>query len=137
MIELQKEAIKKVEIKVCPILVIYFNRPQHLEILLLSLKTFTPSIIYFSCDGPRQDNSLDIENIEKCSQLIMQLVDWKCEIKFLKADTNYGCDNWVPKSISWLFEHETMGLILEDDCIINSHFYNFASALLDRYENVD
>lgn len=118
-----------------PILVIYFNRPQHLELLLLALKSFLPKVIYFSCDGPRKDNSLDIQNIKKCDQLIKLHVDWKCDIKILKADSNHGCDAWVPKSITWLFEQETQGLILEDDCIIDSHFYHFSSELLDRYKD--
>lgn len=137
MNELQGGVIRSAASRGSPILVVYFNRPQHLEKLLLSLKTFSPRVIYFSCDGPREGNPSDLEDIKKCDQLIKLHVDWSCDIKFLTADSNHGCDNWVPKSITWLFENETQGLILEDDCIIDSHFYNFASSLLDRYESVE
>ena len=116
-----------------PILVVYFNRPKHLEVLLLSLKTFKPKVIYFSCDGAREGNLVDPINIEKCNAIIERLVDWSCEKKFLKSDQNKGCDEWVPESISWFFSQETKGIILEDDCIIDVNYYLFASELLDKY----
>lgn len=137
MSQMQKVSSNEALVKDLPILIVYFNRPQQLELLLRSLKKFSPPTIYFSCDGPRQDNPSDIENIIKCDQLIKQCIDWNCATKFLKADRNYGCDNWVPRSITWLFESETQGLILEDDCIIDFNFYQFANELLQKYENVD
>jgi hypothetical protein len=121
--------------KMTPILVIYFNRPRYLKMLLLALKKFEPKDIYFSCDGPRIDNFLDSINIKKCNEIIEKIVDWDCKKRFLQSKKNLGCDEWVPKSISWFFSQETKGIILEDDCIIDDGFYNFASELLEKYLN--
>jgi hypothetical protein len=115
------------------ILIIYFNRPKILKLLLMSLKKFKPSSIYFSCDGPRLSNNSDEERIKACNLLIDKYVDWPCKKKFMRAEANIGCDNWVPQSISWFFFHEESGIILEDDCLIDENFYNFSSYLLDKY----
>ncbi len=124
-------AIKKIQ----PILIIYFNRPQHLKSLLLSLKSFSPGVIYFACDGPRVGNQSDSNNIKKCNDLIDDIVDWNCNKYFLKSAVNRGCDDWVPKSISWLFKHETSGIILEDDCLIDNNFYEFSGEMLEKHAN--
>ena len=119
-----------------PILIIYFNRPRHLEKLLISLKSFSPAVIYFACDGAREGNYSDQEKIKECDDLIDCYVDWSCKKTFLKGEFNYGCDEWVPRSISWLFSMESKGIILEDDCIVDVNFCQFAGELLERYENI-
>jgi hypothetical protein len=116
-----------------PILIVYFNRPQLLKSLLLSLKKFKPTDLYFSCDGARVGNLSDQKNILECKKIIEGIVDWKCNKRFMNAEFNYGCDEWVPKSISWLFSYEIQGIILEDDCIVDENFYHLASCVLEKY----
>lgn len=121
------------------ILIVYFNRPQLLKSLLTSLKKFEPTDLYFSCDGARDGNVSDQINILKCKKVIEDIVDWKCNKRFINAESNCGCDEWVPKSISWFFSYEKKGIILEDDCVVDENFYYFASCMLDKYaenENV-
>jgi len=118
-----------------PILIIYFNRPQHLKLLLSSLKSFSPPVLYFACDGPRIGNQSDLENIKKCNYLIKEIVDWKCKKFFFKSSINKGCDVWVPEAISWLFRNEFSGIILEDDCLIDNNFYEFSCVMLERHKN--
>ena len=42
-------------------------------------------------------------------------VDWDCEAEILFRETNLGCGLAVTHTIDWFFEHESEGIILEDD----------------------
>ncbi len=41
----------------------------------------------------------------------------------------------VTAGISWFFENETEGIILEDDCVPNSSFFYFSDAMLETYRD--
>ena len=47
-------------------------------------------------------------------------------------EKNEGLDR-IPKAISWMFETETEGIILEDDCIPSAKFMKFAGKGLEIY----
>jgi hypothetical protein len=116
-----------------PILIIFFNRPRVLEANLRGLAKFKPNKIYLAIDGPRKTS--DIKLVKQCISIAFKIISWECEIFFYESKVNYGCDNFVPKAIDWLFSQETEGIILEDDCIISEDFYSFASILLERYKD--
>ena len=54
-------------------------------------------------------------------------------MKTLFSDKNLGCKKGVSKAVSWFFEHEEQGIILEDDCVPHPDFFIFCENLLDRY----
>lgn len=115
-----------------PVLVIFFNRPRVLEQTLEQLKKIGVKQVFFACDGAR--SSKDTYLIMKCKKLINETVCWKCDINYLYLDENIGCDRMVPKAIDWFFSNVDKGIILEDDCIIDHNFYDFAGTLLSIYE---
>ena len=45
-----------------PILITAWNRPDKVRRLINSLKTLKPRNLYFSCDGPRNNNKEELEN---------------------------------------------------------------------------
>lgn len=118
-----------------PILIIYFNRPNELKQNLISLSTFKPANLYLACDGPRDTVSTDAQKIEECRTIIKEIIDWECHISEYNSDSNLGCDTWVPKAISWFFSKVEMGIILEDDCIIDSNFARFTAEMLELYKD--
>ena len=48
-----------------PILIITFNRPDFLKIVISVLEKIKPKKIYFKIDGPRQGNKNDEEQMKK------------------------------------------------------------------------
>ena len=46
---------------------------------------------------------------------------------------NLGCGKAVSEAISWFFSHEPEGIILEDDCLIDISFFDFAAEMLERF----
>jgi hypothetical protein len=119
-----------------PILVIFFNRPDCLEQLLIGLVNAGAKNIYFAADGPRIGSRVDASKIEACMVLAKSFASNFNSVHFFNAEENFGCDIFVPKAISWFFSIEERGIILEDDCIIDSGFLRFADFALEKYRNV-
>lgn len=116
-----------------PILLIGFNRPDFMAKQIDAVREAAPKKIYIAVDGPREGRS---EEAEKCRAVrdCVKLIDWPCEVKTLFRDKNLGCKYGVSSAITWLFENEEMGIVLEDDCRPTVGFLRFASEMLERYQ---
>ena len=119
-----------------PILVIFFNRPDCLEQLLLGLVNAGAKNIYFAADGPRTSSETDASKVEACSALARSFSSRFESVRFLNSEENLGCHTFVPKAISWFFSFEEQGIILEDDCVIDESFLRFADFALKKYHDV-
>ncbi len=119
-----------------PILVIFFNRPDSLGRVLRALQKVRPKRLFFAVDGPRVGNNKDAVAIKECIDTVQQIVHWTKEIQFLQSEVNLGCDEWIPQAISWFFLHVQSGIILEDDCLVDEGFFQFAGEMLTRYEDI-
>lgn len=117
-----------------PILLINFNRPQKTKEVIEVIQQIKPSRIYFAVDGPRENHPTDRENCEQVKQLVSNLT-WPCTVFTLFQEKNLGCGPAPASAISWLFEHEKWGIIIEDDCLPDPSFFSFAEELLKYYEH--
>jgi hypothetical protein len=116
-----------------PILVIAFNRPDHLTVLIGRLREIQPKKIYFAVDGPRKNKAGEAEKVALCRDLADSF-DWDCQVITNFQESNLGCGLGVSTAITWFFENEERGIILEDDIIPDPSFYPFCTELLRRYE---
>ena len=116
-----------------PILVIAFNRPDHLTVLIGRLREIQPKKIYFAVDGPRKNKDGEAEKVALCRNLA-DSIDWDCQVITNFQESNLGCGLGVSTAITWFFENEERGIILEDDIIPDPSFYPFCTELLRRYE---
>jgi hypothetical protein len=117
-----------------PVLLIMFNRPDLARRVLESIRAARPTRLYLAVDGPRVGNENDVEGTTACRGL-ESLVDWECQVQVLYQTDNLGCRRGVESAISWFFEHEEFGIILEDDCLPAVGFFNFCGELLERYSS--
>lgn len=117
-----------------PVLFIVFNRPVTTIKVLEAIRAARPKRLYIAADGPR-----DITDKVKCNQVrqIVKAIDWKCEVKRLYRETNLGCRYGPSTAISWFFEQEPEGIILEDDCIPSQSFFPYCTELLERFRDDD
>ena len=115
-----------------PILVMAFNRPEHLSVLLHRLREVGAQRIYIAIDGPREDRHGEINKVQACRDLI-STIDWTDDVSTLIQERNLGCGLGVSTAISWFFSHVERGIILEDDIIPVPSFVPYCSDLLDRY----
>ena len=117
-----------------PVLFLVFNRPETTRRVFEAIRTAKPSRLYIAADGPRLEREGERANCEEVRKIALE-VDWECDVKTLFRDENLGCKRAVSEGISWFFEHEDEGIILEDDCLPDRSFFSFCKDLLERYRH--
>lgn len=117
-----------------PILFIIFNRKEVAVSCFKQIKNIKPEKLYISADGSREEIKGENIIVEETRRAILDSVDWDCELHTLFHDHNIGCGRGVYTAINWLFEKETMGIVIEDDCMMRTSFFTFAEQLLDLYK---
>lgn len=118
-----------------PILFLIFNRPDTTERVFNQIKKVKPKKLYVSADGPRLNVFGEYDKCLRTRNIIASQIDWDCDVKTLYRDVNLGCGIAVSQGISWFFEHEEEGIILEDDTLVDVSFFHFAAELLVRYRD--
>ncbi|WP_186496819.1 nucleotide-diphospho-sugar transferase [Synechococcus sp. TAK9802] len=96
-----------------------------------ALRKVKPRKIYIASDGAKS-NTKDIELVSKARQ-ITELIDWDCELFTLYRPHNLGCKDAVSSAISWFFNCESSGIILEDDTIPAPDFFAYCQYMLEKY----
>ena len=118
-----------------PILLITFNRPDHVRQVLTEIRKQQPAQLFVCQDGAREGNAMDAVRVQEVRQVVNELVDWPCELHTLYQDKNLGCGPGPAAGISWFFEHVEMGIILEDDAVPHPDFFEYATILLEKYKD--
>lgn len=115
-----------------PILFIIFNRPELTQRVFEAIAEAKPLRLYIAADGPRPDRA-DESFLCLQARNVMAKINWPCQVKTLYRQHNLGCKYAVSSAIDWFFEHESEGIILEDDCLPSNDFFRFADAMLEKY----
>lgn len=117
-----------------PILFLVFNRPDTTRQVFAEIQKVRPSRLYVAADGPRSDKPGEAEKVAQVRQLVLDGIDWDCKVKTLFRNKNFGCGEAVANAVSWFFQNEEMGIILEDDLIPDPTFFKFSEELLKKYQ---
>lgn len=117
-----------------PVLMLVFNRPAETLKVFNAVKAMRPKKLYVAADGPRMNKPIDAP-LSEATRAIFNEVDWPCEVITLYRTQNLGCGPAVSGAISWFFEQEEMGIILEDDCLPHPDFFHFCRTLLLHYRD--
>lgn len=118
-----------------PILFVIFRRKDVTMRTFAAIKAAQPAKLYIACDGARETVSGEQELVEATRQAVENAIDWPCEVHRRYQDHNQGCAKAVSSAISWMFETEEMGIILEDDCVAKPSFFKFVREMLHRYKD--
>lgn len=116
------------------VLFLIFNRPDVTAVVFEQIRKVKPARLYIAADGPRADKENE-QTLCREARAISTKVDWDCEVKTLFRDENLGCKYAVSSGISWFFENEAEGIVLEDDCLPSEDFFIFCDAMLERYRH--
>lgn len=116
-----------------PVLVLAFNRADHVAEAMKAIRNYKPERLYLECDGPRAHKKGEREAVELTRKTMLDSIDWTCDVKTLFREDNLGCANAVYGAISWFFENEEYGVIVEDDMVIGIDFFRLCEELLPRY----
>lgn len=119
-----------------PVLLIGFNRPDHMALLVNRLRDVRPSRLFIAIDGARADHPGERDQVQACRDLV-STIDWECLVETRFQEENLGCGRAVSGAIGWFFSKVERGIILEDDIVPEPSFFGFCAELLDRYQEDD
>lgn len=115
-----------------PVLLILYKRKDTTSRVLKQLEIIKPKRLFIAADGPKAEN-----DIEKCKETraLFNTISWDCEVKTLFQNKNLGVALGPKTALDWFFEHNEMGIILEDDILPALDFFPFCEELLLRYKD--
>lgn len=119
-----------------PILLIAFNRPNHTRRVLEAITTVQPYDLYVFQDGARDGNEHDTIKCGEVRRVVEEMTSGT-EIRVHRnfSDKNLGCGPGPAAALDWFFEHEEMGIVLEDDAVPHPDFFPYCEELLLRYKD--
>ena len=118
-----------------PVLFIFFNRVDTALTSFESIRRYRPGRLYLASDGARDWKQGEDRVVQDLRDRIVASIDWECEVQTFFREKNYGCGTNVHDAISWLFDHEERGIVLEDDCFAGEDFFPFMETLLEKYRD--
>lgn len=95
-----------------------------------------PHVLYVFQDGARESNESDAVKCAEVRRVVEELTEGtQAQVHKKYSEKNLGCGPGPYAAMSWFFENEEKGIILEDD--INPHplFFSYMDDLLERYKN--
>ena len=116
------------------VLFMVFCRPDTTAQVFAAIREARPTRLYVAADGPRDGREGEAELVGRVREIATD-VDWPCEVKTLFRDKNLGCKDAPQTAISWFFEHEEQGIILEDDCLPHPDFFRYCEFCLNEFAN--
>ena len=116
------------------VLFLVFNRPDLTIRSFEAIRKVKPLKLYVACDGPRPEKKSEEKIVAEVQKIVNQ-VDWPCKVKTLFQPKNLGCSYGVSNAITWFFNHEEQGIILEDDDLAHPDFFYFCETLLNKYKD--
>lgn len=117
-----------------PVVLIIFNRPEHVSLSFNAIKEARPQKLFIIADGPRRLNESD-KLLCAESRRIVEDIDWSCEVHRIYADENLGCGERVSSGLTEVFNVVDKAIIIEDDVVASISFFKFCQDLLSKYEN--
>ena len=97
----------------CPlhtaVLFLIYKRPDTTRQVFEAIRKAKPPRLYVVADGAKPDVPGEAVKVQQVRDLVLEGIDWECEVKTLFRDKNLGCKYGVSGGIKWFFEHEEMG----------------------------
>ena len=118
-----------------PIILFAYNRLDHLDICIRSLKENKPakeSHLYIFADGPKDHE--DENNISKVRYYLSNLVGFK-KVTIIERNINYGLAKNIIDGLDYIFAKYKKAIIIEDDLLLSPYFLEYMNYNLDLYED--
>jgi FkbM family methyltransferase len=114
-----------------PIVLVTFNRPDHTQQVVDSLRLLGAQNLFIFSDAPRNDG--DREAVTATRQIIKS-IDWTTPF-VRENETNKGLADNIRTAVDLVFEQEDVVILLEDDCVPQQFFLRFMYDCLQKYED--
>ena len=114
------------------VLLIIYKREATTKRVFERIKEAQPPRLYIAANAPnpqKEDDEIKCLKARQCTEN----VDWQCDVKRWYRDTHLTAGESISSAISWFFENEEEGIIIEDDILAHPDFFKYCDEMLDRY----
>lgn len=121
--------------KISPIAIFTYGRPDHTKQVLLSLKgnnLAQHSSLYIFSDAPKKNE--DIVKVKETRKLLDSL-DGFGSIKIIYREKNMGLANNIIDGVNQLINTYGQVIVLEDDLLLSPYFLQYMNESLIRYRD--
>jgi hypothetical protein len=110
-----------------PILFIISGRPEAAVESFQAVRRYRPERLYVAACGPSPG--------QEARELILGQVGWPCDVRQLPRSQGAGRERCVDEAVSWMFEREEYGVVVEDDRAPSDDFLRFCEETLPPYSS--
>lgn len=116
------------------VLILGYMRFENIKRLLDSCVNEHTNKIYLALDGAKDDESRYLQDTS-LAEVLEHARNLGLQVVVRRRHSNAGLAVAVIEGISWFFEHEEFGIILEDDLELSPSFFKYISTTRDCYQN--
>jgi len=116
-----------------PVAFFIFRREQCSARVLDRIREYRPSKLLLVADGPRSEE--EASACERTRRLVVESIDWNCEVLRNFSDENLGCKERLASGLDWVFSLSGEAIVLEDDCLPSSSFFDYCNAMLSAFRS--
>jgi hypothetical protein len=119
------------------VLIVAYRRHKNVERILEECLAHGIKSIYITIDAPNEYSSAALSDHRQMLQVIdfvRSKLDSTIQMHVQIAKSNYGCAVSVIRGCDWAFMSASNLIVIEDDCLPNSTFFEFSK---DNFENLD
>jgi hypothetical protein len=115
-----------------PVLFITFARPEYARPAFNQIKLAKPQKLYFYSNKARTDNPDEVMRNNTIRSFINE-IDWDCDLITFFRDEYVDIYTSLFGAIDWVFANEEQAIILEEDCVASTAFFDYCDKLLPLY----
>lgn len=118
-----------------PVLIFVYNRPEHVQRLLQSLRTnkeAAQSQLFIYSDGPRDEASSD--GVKKVRKLLQDIPGF-ASVKVIEREGNWGLARNIIEGVTEQVRRFGRVIVLEDDLTVAPFFLKFMNEALEAYRD--
>lgn len=117
-----------------PILFETFVRVDYARQVWEAIKAAQPKKLYFYSNKGRAEKEGEIDRNNEIRSWVNE-IDWDCELHTWFREECVDVYTSLRGAISWLFENEEEGIILEDDCVPTPAFFDYCDKMLQKFKH--
>ena len=121
-----------------PIVVFGYNRPKHMQTMLMSLsenELSDLSDLFIYCDGPKPNATReDIEKINEVRSIARSVTGFK-SVHLIEKELNEGLDPSEINAVTEVVNRYGKIIVIEDDCVLHKYFLRFMNDALNFYSD--
>lgn len=124
--------------KYSPVVLFVYNRPEHTEKALESLKAndiSCDSELFVYADGPKDSDNEQCRSAIRRVRKIIREKDWCGKVSLIESDINKGLANSIIDGVSEIVYRYGKVIVLEDDLVLSPGFLQYMNDALTLYEN--